>query len=110
MASIKNGAAGVTDHNTEIASAAKRVLAPMGCVRKGRSRLWLDDHGWWLGVIEFAPVSWSRGSHLMVEACYLWKPANPSPFLSFNTLFGSPSPCETQRMASLSPTRQRSSR
>lgn len=77
-----------TDHNHEIALAARRVLAPLGCVRKGRSRIWLDDHGWWIGVIEFQPSGFSKGSYLNVAACYLWKPAQPEPFLSFDTLFG----------------------
>jgi hypothetical protein len=88
MAITGNRPAEATDHNREIALAAKRVLAPLGCVRKGRSRTWLDDHGWWTGVIEFQPSGWSKGSYLNVAACYLWQPAHPGPFLSFNTLFG----------------------
>src|SRR6266436_5784902 len=60
------------DHNRIIAAAAKAVLAPIGCIRKGRSRTWLDDHEWWVGVIEFQPSAWSRGSYLNVGACWLW--------------------------------------
>jgi hypothetical protein len=62
MAITRDGAAEATDHNKEIALAAKRVLAPLGCVRKGRSRIWLDDHGWWIGVIEFQPGRWSKAA------------------------------------------------
>ena len=40
--------------------------------RKGQSRLWFRDHGWWLGVVEFQPSSWSKGSYLNVAAMWLW--------------------------------------
>ncbi|AWH19720.1 hypothetical protein C1922_18645 [Stenotrophomonas sp. ZAC14D2_NAIMI4_7] len=53
----------------------------MGCVQKGRSRTWLDDHGWWVGVIEFQPSAWSRGSYLNVGASWLWEEKD---FLSFD--------------------------
>jgi hypothetical protein len=68
-------------HNRQIARAAREVLRPIGCFQKGRSRVWLDDHGWWVGVIEFQPSSWSKGSYLNVGACWLWTPKN---FLSFD--------------------------
>jgi hypothetical protein len=74
------------DHNAEIAAAAKSVLAPLGCVRKGRSRTWLDDHGWWMGVVQFQPSAWSKGSYLNVAASYLWKPALTESDLSFDAL------------------------
>ncbi|MBO0772648.1 MAG: hypothetical protein J2P35_14415 [Actinobacteria bacterium] len=41
-----------------IAEVAGQVLAPLGVRRRGRSRTWLDDHGWWLGIVEFQPSSW----------------------------------------------------
>ena len=72
------------DHNAEIAAAAKSLLAPLGCVRKGRSRTWLDDHGWWVAVVEFQPSGWSKGSYLNVAASYLWKPALTESVLSFD--------------------------
>src|SRR5689334_1392764 len=76
------------DHNAEIAAAAKAVLAPMGFRRKGRSRIWLDDHGWWVGVVEFQPSGWSRGSYLNVAASYLWKPAFAQSDWSFDAIVG----------------------
>jgi hypothetical protein len=76
------------DHSIEIAAAAKSALAPLGCVRKGRSRTWIDDHGWWVGVIEFQPSGWSKGSYLNVAASYLWKPAPTESSLSFDALVG----------------------
>lgn len=55
-----------------IADAAKRNLAPMGLIRKGRSRIWLDDRGWYLTVVEFQPSGFSKGSYLNVGAHFLW--------------------------------------
>lgn len=60
-------------HNRIISLAAKATLGPMGCKQRGRSRVWLDDHGWWLGVVEFQPSSWARGSYLNVAATFLWR-------------------------------------
>lgn len=60
-------------HARLIQAAAKAVLRPLGCVQKGRSRIWLDDQGFWVGVIEFQPSAWSRGSYLNVGACWLWR-------------------------------------
>ncbi len=59
-------------HSRLIANAAKDALGPLGIRRKGRSRIWLDDQGWWLGLIEFQPSSWSKGSYLNVGVMWLW--------------------------------------
>src|SRR3954447_12571229 len=59
-------------HTKLLNTAAREVLRPLGVVRKGRSRTWLDDQGWWLGVVEFQPSSWSKGSYLNVAAHWLW--------------------------------------
>jgi hypothetical protein len=69
MASMGDG----SDHNRVIANVAREMLGPLGLVRKGRSRTWLDDNGWWLGVVEFQPSSWTRGSYLNVGAMWLWR-------------------------------------
>ena len=68
-------------HHRLIDECAKATLGPMGCVQKGRSRIWLDDHGWWLGVVEFLPGRWEKGSGLNVGACWLWTPKD---YLSFD--------------------------
>ena len=62
-----------TRHNQLIAEAARRVLTPLGVRQRGRSRIWLDDRGWWLIVIEFQPSSWARGTYLNVGAMWLWR-------------------------------------
>ncbi|MFJ4923834.1 hypothetical protein [Streptomyces sp. NPDC088725] len=46
-------------------------LEPPGLAQRGRSRLWIDDHGWWLGVVEFTPPR-TVGSGLYVGAMWLW--------------------------------------
>jgi len=68
-------------HLRILTKAAKSVLMPLGITQKGRSRTWLDDQRWWLGVIEFQPSSWSKGSYLNVGACWLW---DVKDYLSFD--------------------------
>ena len=58
--------------NLIIAKAAKTALKPLGCQQKGNSRIWFDDHGWWLTLIEFQPSAWGKGSYLNVGAMWLW--------------------------------------
>ncbi|WP_139222775.1 hypothetical protein [Paracidovorax wautersii] len=70
-----------TTHNTQLAKAAKKHLAPIGMKRKGQSRVWFKDNGWWLGVVEFQPSSWSKGSYLNVAAMWLW---NAKDYWSFD--------------------------
>ena len=60
-------------HSQFLATAARSVLQPMGMVRKGRSRVWLDDHSWWACVVEFQPSSWSGGTYLNVGCMWLWQ-------------------------------------
>lgn len=68
-------------HSRLITVAARIHLRPLGCVQKGRSRIWLDDQGWWVGVVEFQPHSGRKGSFLNVGACWLW---DEKDFLSFD--------------------------
>lgn len=72
--------AGIT-HNSQLAKAAKKHLDPLGMKRKGQSRVGFQDNGWWLGVVEFQPSSWSRGSYLNVAAMWLW---NAKDYWSFD--------------------------
>jgi hypothetical protein len=59
-------------HDKLIANAAKTALQPLGLRRKGQSRLWIGDHGWWLAVVEFQPSGFEKGSYLNVAAHWLW--------------------------------------
>ena len=67
-------------HDKIIADAAKRALGPLGFHRKGRSRTWLADRGWWLAIVEFQPSAWSKGSYLNVGAHWLWSEVGPLSF------------------------------
>lgn len=60
------------DHNKVIATVAKAALAPLGFRRKGASRIWFADKGYWLLIVEFQHSAWSRGSYLNVAAHWLW--------------------------------------
>jgi len=44
----------------------------MGLNQRGRSRIWLDDRFWWIGVVEFQPSGFSKGSYLNVGCMWLW--------------------------------------
>ena len=65
--------ASIPVHSRILMEAARRALAPLGVRQRGRSRTWVDDHGWWLIVVEFQPSSWSKGSYLNVGAMWLWQ-------------------------------------
>jgi hypothetical protein len=65
---------GKSEHNEIIARAAKTYLAPLGCERRGRSRIWLSDQRAWAIMVEFQPSSFSKGSYLNVAPCWLWHP------------------------------------
>ncbi|MET7695162.1 hypothetical protein ABZT06_45940 [Streptomyces sp. NPDC005483] len=54
-----------------ITSAARESLEPLGLAQRGRSRVWIDDHGWWLRVVEFTSPR-IAGSGLYVGAMWLW--------------------------------------
>ncbi len=62
-----------TEHGRIIAAAAKAALVPLGLTRKGRSRIWIDDHGYWIGAVEFQPSGWAKGSYLNIFAAWLWR-------------------------------------
>jgi hypothetical protein len=59
------------DHNAVITAEARHVLEPLGLVRQGKSRVWIDDHGWWTIQVEFQPSAWSKSSYLNVGINWL---------------------------------------
>ena len=59
-------------HTKLINAAARETLRPLGLVQAGRSRGWHDDQAWWLGMVEFQPSGWTRGSYLNVGVNWLW--------------------------------------
>lgn len=64
----------VPPHNKIINKVARDTLKPIGVKRKGQSRVWLDDNGWWVTVIEFQPSAWSKGTYLNVGVNFQWYP------------------------------------
>lgn len=60
------------EHGKLIAAAAKKALLPLGCVRKGQSRVWYSDQRFWAIAIEFQPSGWSKGSYLNISTKYFW--------------------------------------
>ncbi|NEA27131.1 hypothetical protein [Actinomadura bangladeshensis] len=52
---------------------ARDVLRPLGLKQHGSSRIWLDDHNWWLVVVEFQSATSIQGSYLNVGAMWLWR-------------------------------------
>lgn len=60
-------------HDKIINIAAKKVLAPNGLFRKGSSRVWLDDNGYFIIQVEFQPSGYSKGSFLNVGVSFLWE-------------------------------------
>lgn len=58
-------------HSQVIAAEARQILEPLGLAQRGRSRIWLDDQGWYVVMVEFQP-GWSRGSYLNVGCNWLW--------------------------------------
>lgn len=81
FASARMPSMSTAQHSRMINAAARTVLRPLGCVQKGRSRIWIDDQVWWIGVVEFQPSSGRKGSYLNVGACWLW---HEKDFLSFD--------------------------
>ena len=59
-------------HSKLITAAARANLIPVGMFQKGRSRLWLGDHGWRMDVVEFQPGRLEKGSYLNVGCMWLW--------------------------------------
>jgi hypothetical protein len=54
-------------HGKLIAAAAKDALLPLGFRRKGQSRCWYSDEGFWYIFIEFQPSAWSKGTYANVS-------------------------------------------
>ncbi|MEU1397461.1 hypothetical protein ABZ403_15550 [Micromonospora zamorensis] len=54
-----------------VAATAREHLQPLGLRRRGATRLWFDDRGWWLILVEFQP-SRSNGTYLNIGAMWLW--------------------------------------
>ncbi len=61
------------EHNKLINNAAKHILAPEGLFRKGASRTWIEDNGYYLTIVEFQPSGFDKGTYLNVGTDFLWE-------------------------------------
>lgn len=60
------------DHSKIIHKTVKKIFTPYGIKQKGKSRIWLDDQGWYTTVIEFQPFSGRQGTTLNVGINFNW--------------------------------------
>lgn len=71
-------------HTKIINKISKETLGSLGVKRKGQSRIWLDDNGWWVTVIEFQPSTWSKGTYLNIAINFQQYPNEHCSFDIFN--------------------------
>ncbi|MCM1262754.1 MAG: hypothetical protein NC313_08530 [Butyrivibrio sp.] len=60
-------------HDKIINTAAKKVLAPQGLFRKGKSRTWVDDNGYYMTFVVFDASNRAKGAYLGVGIDFLWE-------------------------------------
>jgi len=60
------------DHSKIITKTAKKILSPYSIQQKGKSRIWLDDNGWYTTIIEFQPFNGRQGTTLNVGVNFNW--------------------------------------
>ncbi len=88
------------EHTKIINKTARKIFKEYGIIRKGQSRTWLDDNGWFTTVIEFQPSSWSRGTYLNVGVCFHWYAQD---FLSFDIGYREAGYCEYKNETQFTP-------
>src|ERR1700761_2621611 len=76
-----SGSSNHIDHNHIISTVAKRYLGELGMLRRGKSRVWYKDNGWWTSLVEFQPSDRGQGSYLNVGVTWLW---NSKGYFSFD--------------------------
>lgn len=72
-------------HNEIIRDLCREQLLSLEMFQKGRSRVYLDDNGYYLTVVEFQPSAWGKGSYLNVGLHFLW---NTWEHISFDACAG----------------------
>jgi hypothetical protein len=60
------------DYNKIIGKVAREIFKPYGIKQKGKSRLFIDDNGWFMIIIEFQP-SYSKGTYLNIGINFNWR-------------------------------------
>jgi hypothetical protein len=62
----------MNEYERIVKNKAKEILGPMGLRQKGASRLWFEDNGWYLTLVEFQPAHGTPGTFLNVGIFFLW--------------------------------------
>lgn len=60
------------EHSKIINKVARQILKPEGLERKGQSRTWLDDNGWFTTVVEFQPFKDRKGTCINIGVNFHW--------------------------------------
>ncbi len=60
------------EHSKIINKVARQILKPNGLERKGQSRTWLDDNGWYTTVVEFQPFKDRQGTCINIGVNFHW--------------------------------------
>ena len=60
-------------HEKIISETAKKFLAPEGFFQKASSRIWLDDRGYYIILVEFQPSAFTKGTYLNVGVSFLFE-------------------------------------
>jgi len=55
-----------TDYNKIIKKVASKAFKEYGIKQKGQSRLFIDDNGWFIIIIEFQPSKFGNGTYLNI--------------------------------------------
>ena len=59
-------------HEKIISQTAKDKLVPLGMFRKGTSRIWVEDNGWFFIVVEYRHHNYFQGAEVYVRMEALW--------------------------------------
>jgi hypothetical protein len=68
-------------HNRLVISQGNAGLKPLGLQQRGRARMWLDDHGDSVVMVELQSHVSKPGTFLNVGVCWLW---SPKEYLTFD--------------------------
>lgn len=60
-------------HDRIIRRLCRELLLPYGIFEKGTSRIYIDDNGYYLTIIEFQPSARAKGTFLNVGLYFLWR-------------------------------------
>ncbi len=88
------------EHTKIINKTARKIFKEYGIIRKGQSRTWLDDNGWFTTLIEFQPSNYSKGTYLNIGVCFHW---HVDDYWSFNIGYREAAYCEYKNEKQFTP-------